>query len=93
LRRARRQAAKCGLAITASFGGYSVITALTDRPRSVHGSAGVGLNEIEQELPATPNKGPRPLDDATIDKLIERAGPDRVRERLCVRGHRRIAAE
>jgi hypothetical protein len=68
LRRVRRIAAKHSLAICSSLGGLTLVTTATDRPRSIHGLAGVSLDVIAQALPTPPNKGPRRLDDATIDK-------------------------
>jgi hypothetical protein len=84
LRRTRRQAAKCGLAITASFGSFTVVTTATDRPRSVHGLLGVSIDAIEQALPAPQRKGPRPIGDDELDKIIRRVGPERLLNRLDV---------
>jgi len=84
LRRARRVAAKHGLAIVSSFGALTVVTTMTDRPRSVHGLVGVPLDEIEAALPTPQRKAPRPVDDAGIDRLITRVGAERLLNRLDV---------
>jgi len=51
LRRVRRIAARHGLGVVSSFGALTIVTTMTDRPRSVHGLIGVPLEEIEKALP------------------------------------------
>jgi hypothetical protein len=82
LRRVRHQAAKSDLAIVTSFGALTVITTALDRPRSINGLVGVSLEEIERALPMPVRKGPRPIGDDDLDRMIRRVGPDRVLARL-----------